>query len=502
MVFSCLVDADFLCTERFMQGEGRDPLSEQSLVDLLGCLKEEVARFYPPTSALNETRCQVLDACIRAASNHPGFFSLTVPTGGGKTYASLLFALEHAVKRDARRVVYAVPYTSIIEQNARVFRDVLGERSVLEHHANFDFDFDEEVESYKSGDAKKALRRASENWDAPIVVTTNVQFFESLYANRTSRCRKLHNIANSVIVLDEAQMVPTKQLLPCLRALIELVANYGCSVVLCTATQPAFNGMLGRKGFAVREIAPAPSELFKKLKRVSYRFDGVLGDDDLAARLADRDQSLCIVNSRKQARRLHELLDGEDSYHLTTLMHPVHRERVLNEIRQRLREGRTCRVVATSLIEAGVDVDFPVVYRALAGVDSMVQAAGRCNREGRQSAEESIVHVFEPADDYALPSDVAQKVAIARSVISEMEGAACESCDIGALEAIDAYFARLYAVREGALDASGVLRDLEGFSLKSLNIPFKRAADDFRMIEEGSRTVVIPDPESNPISSR
>ena len=301
----------------------------------------------------------------------PGFFSLTVPTGGGKTYASLLFALEHAVKRDARRVVYAVPYTSIIEQNARVFRDVLGERSVLEHHANFDFDFDEEVESYKSGDAKTALRRASENWDARIVVTTNVQFFESLYANRTSRCRKLHNIANSVIVLDEAQMVPTKQLLPCLRALIELVANYGCSVVLCTATQPAFNGMLGRKGFAVREIAPAPSELFKKLKRVSYRFDGVLGDDDLAARLADRDQSLCIVNSRKQARRLHELLDGEGSYHLTTLMHPVHRERVLNEIRQRLREGRTCRVVATSLIEAGVDVDFPVVYRALAGVDSM-----------------------------------------------------------------------------------------------------------------------------------
>ncbi len=159
MVFSCLVDADFLCTERFMQGEGRDPLSEQSLVDLLGCLKEEVARFYPPTSALNETRCQVLDACIRAASNHPGFFSLTVPTGGGKTYASLLFALEHAVKRDARRVVYAVPYTSIIEQNARVFRDVLGERSVLEHHANFDFDFDEEVESYKSGDAKKPTAR-------------------------------------------------------------------------------------------------------------------------------------------------------------------------------------------------------------------------------------------------------------------------------------------------------------------------------------------------------
>ena len=482
MVFSCLVDADFLCTERFMQGEGRDPLSEQSLVDLLGCLKEEVARFYPPTSALNETRCQVLDACIRAASNHPGFFSLTVPTGGGKTYASLLFALEHAVKRDARRVVYAVPYTSIIEQNARVFRDVLGERSVLEHHANFDFDFDEEVESYKSGDAKKALRRASENWDAPIVVTTNVQFFESLYANRTSRCRKLHNIANSVIVLDEAQMVPTKQLLPCLRALIELVANYGCSVVLCTATQPAFNGMLGRKGFAVREIAPAPSELFKKLKRVSYRFDGVLGDDDLAARLADRDQSLCIVNSRKAAQSIFARLPQEASFHLSTLMVPAQRQTLLDEIRRRLKAGEPCRVVSTSLIEAGVDVDFPAVYRELAGLDSVLQAAGRCNREGKRAAGESIVTIFERTE---LPP------LLFRTAVGATRHALKDGRDPAVQETMQRYFRELRALSGETLDKSGVIKAFEK-GINGCELPFRTVAENFHLIDQNTRTVYVP----------
>lgn len=497
MIFSSLVDADFLCTERFMAGEGRTPLTKEGLGDLLARLEERTACFYPPTTELNKTRCRILDACSQAASDSPGFFSLTVPTGGGKTYASLLFALKHAgeVGNGMRRVVYAIPYTSIIEQNAQVFREALGDRNVLEHHANFDFDFNEERGSGTVDPVKAALRRASENWDAPVVVTTNVQLFESLHANRTSRCRKLHNLANSVIVLDEAQMLPTKQLLPCLRALVELVANYGCSVVLCTATQPAFNAMLAEKGFPVREIAPDPRRLYEELRRTTYLFEGSLEDDALASRLRECDQALCIVNSRKQARRLHELLDGEDSFHLTTLMYSEHRERVLKEIRLRLREGRRCRVVATSLIEAGVDVDFPVVYRVLAGVDSMVQAAGRCNREGRRPADRSIVHLFEPAGEYALPADVAQKARIARSVIGEIERETGEACDVGALETIEMYFERLYVLRDGKLDASGALESLEGFSLKSLNIPFKHVADTFRMIEEGSHTVVILDPD-------
>ena len=275
MVFSCLVDADFLCTERFMNGAARQPLTTDSLEVLLKRLEEKVGTFYPPQTELNKTRCEILNACVQSASESPGVYSLTVPTGGGKTYASLYFALRHALAdgHGMRRVIYAVPYTSIIEQNAAVFRKELGERNVLEHHANFDFD--------NAGDDGGSLRLAAENWDAPIVVTTNVQLFESLFASKTSRCRKLHNIANSVIVLDEAQMLPIKQLLPCVRVLAELVHRYGCTVVLCTATQPSLDGLFAQYGCAVREIVPDPKSLYEHLRRVEYRHLGKLADEEL-----------------------------------------------------------------------------------------------------------------------------------------------------------------------------------------------------------------------------
>lgn len=248
MLFSCLVDADFLCTERFMNGEERKRLTEDSLASLRDALEAKIASFYPPQSSINAIRCSVLDACLDASRKPKGVYSLTVPTGGGKTYASLRFALNHAVSagNGMQRVIYCIPYTSIIDQNAEVFREVLGDRNVLEHHANFDFD--DEAED------GRALRLAAENWDAPVVVTTNVQFFESLYGNRTSRCRKLHNIAGSVIVLDEAQMLPTKQLIPCIKALAELVKHYGCTVVLCTATQPSLNEFFMECGLSLIHI--------------------------------------------------------------------------------------------------------------------------------------------------------------------------------------------------------------------------------------------------------
>lgn len=496
MVFSCLVDADFLCTERFMRDGARERLSDERLDVLCERLEEKIASFYPPKTELNATRCNLLDACARAAEEEPGVFSLTVPTGGGKTYASMRFALRHALAEGhgMRRVIYAVPYTSIIEQNAAVFREVLGERNVLEHHANFDFD--------DQGEDGDTLRLAAENWDAPVVVTTNVQLFESLFASKTSRCRKLHNIAGSVIVLDEAQMLPTKQLLPCVRALVELVQRYGCSVVLCTATQPSLDELFGRFGCPVREIAPDPQELYERLRRTTYRFDGKLADEELASRLAAHDQTLCVVNSRKQAKRLYDLVVAEASdgaFHLSTLMHPVHRERVLKEIRRRLKDGEACRVVATSLVEAGVDVDFPVAYRALAGIDSMVQCAGRCNREGRRDAQESVVHLFEPSEPYALPDDVRQKAELARLVLLHAGidlNAADEPCDVGSLEVIAAYFSQLHEIRCDRLDASGALADLESLRVSGSApcIPFKSAAERFRMIEEGSRSVVVPDP--------
>lgn len=496
MVFSCLVDADFLCTERFMQGEERQPLSVDGLDVLNARLEKKITSFYPPKTKLNETRCNLLDACARMAEESPGVFSLTVPTGGGKTYASMRFALRHALAGDhgMRRVIYGVPYTSIIEQNAAVFREVLGEHNVLEHHANFDFD--------DVGEDGDLLRLATENWDAPVVVTTNVQLFESLFANKTSRCRKLHNIAGSVIVLDEAQMLPTKQLLPCVRALAELVERYGCSVVLCTATQPSLDKLFEQFGCTVREIAPDPQELYERLRRVTYRYDGKLEDDELALRLGTHDQVLCVVNSRRQAKRLYDLVStacGEAGgvFHLSTLMHPVHREHVLKEVRQGLKEGEPCRVIATSLIEAGVDVDFPVVYRALAGVDSVVQCAGRCNREGRHNASESTVYLFEPAESYALPNDIKQKTELARLVLQGADVDEGKPCDAGSLEVIAAYFEQLHDVRRDNLDASSVLSDLVNLRISKgvPLIPFKSVAERFRMIEEGSHAVVIPDVE-------
>lgn len=497
MLFSCLVDADYLCTERFMRGEAREQLSEENLEELYFRIEEKVRSFYPPKTALNEIRCGLLDACSKTAQGKPGVYSLTVPTGGGKTIESLYFALKHAQVHGMRRVVYGVPYTSIIEQNAQVFRELLGERAVLEHHANFDFD--------DRGEEGEVLRLATENWDAPVVVTTNVQLFESLFANKTSRCRKLHNLANSVIVLDEAQMIPTKQLLPCVRALAELVHRYGCTVVLCTATQPSLDGFFEKFGCSVREIAPDPQEIYEQLRRVEYCFAGPLEDSVLAERLVDHDQVLCIVNNRRQARRLYELVVdcgvyGEDGvFHLSTLMHAVHRERVLKEVRQRLKAGEPCCVVSTSLIEAGVDVDFPVAYRALAGIDSMVQCAGRCNREAKRSKSESVVYLFEAATSYGLPADIRQKAAVSRSIaqrlaVNDSPKEGCR-CDIGSLDVIQAYFDQLHELRAERLDATHALSAMTNFStINSVPfIPFEHVAGEFRMIEEGSQTVLVPD---------
>lgn len=519
MLFSCLVDADYLCTERFMRGAPREGLAHDSLDVLLERLEGKVQSFYPPTTGLNATRCEILDACAQAALESPGVFSLTVPTGGGKTYASLRFALRHALAdgHDMRRVIYVAPYMAIIEQNAEVFRKVLGAQNVLEHHANFDFD--------DAGEDGRQLRLATENWDVPIITTTTVQLFESLFSNKPSRCRKLHNIAKSVIVLDEAQMLPTKQLLPCVRALAELVLRYGCSVVLCTATQPSLDGLFAQYGCNVREIVSDPEDLYERLRRVEYRFIKKVDDEDLAARLASRSQVLCVVNSRKQARNVYDLVktllsaqnQGEDEeanegekkgiFHLSTLMHPVHREKVLSEVRTRLEAGEPCRVVSTSLIEAGVDVDFPVVYRALAGIDSMVQCAGRCNREARCSALKSCVFLFESATSYGVPSDVNQKRALARSVMADLLGEGIPddpgeggvACDIGSLDAIASYFDQLLDLRSDRLDAEKVLCDLSTFTAFPLSdiwlpsIPFADAAVRFRVIDEGTHPVIVPD---------
>ncbi len=399
MLFSCLVDADFLETERFYLEAKRESiergghLGPEALRDRLRLhmadMTTKAAEKHP--GQLNSLRAEVLSRAVARAEDRPGLFTLTVPTGGGKTLASLSFALEHAVQHGRSRVIYVIPYTSIIEQTAEVFRAALAtDDDILEHHASFDWEranigrgTDDE-----GADGLKKLRLAAENWDAPIVVTTAVQFFESLFSNRVSRCRKLHNLAKSVIIIDEAQMMPLKLLLPSIAALKELQTNYGATVVLCTATQPALRTVDGfRGGFAIddgRELAPEPKRLYAAVKRfeIEWRAEPV-SDEEITACFAERQQMLVIVNTRAHAKALFaKMKDMGGAVHLSTLMCPLHRRTTLAEIKRGLKEGRPVRLVSTSLIEAGVDVDFPEVWRAATGLDAIIQAGGRCNREG------------------------------------------------------------------------------------------------------------------------
>ena len=414
MLYSCLVDADYLDTEAFYSNLENEASERGGYPDLnalqhnfnqfINAFRRRIAQASEQTeaekrnAALNRLRSEILDHAVEQAAQPQGLFTLTVPTGGGKTFTSMAFALEHAKQHGMRRVIYVIPFTSIIEQNAAEFRKVfgeLGEQSVLEHHSTFD---DGKLQNEAT---KDKLRLASENWDAPIVVTTAVQFFESLFADRSSRCRKLHNIAGSVIILDEAQMLPLNLLLPIMQAIKELAQNYRCSIVMCTATQPAVQAENGfYRGFEnVREIAPKPTALFDKLRRTTVQHIGTQTDTDLLAKLGEHSQMLVIVNNRRHARSLYDQakhLDG--TFHLTTLMCAKHRSQKLDEIRGRLKNGEPCRVIATSLIEAGVDVDFPLVMRAEAGLDSVAQAAGRCNREGKRSSENSFVWIFAPEE--------------------------------------------------------------------------------------------------------
>jgi len=498
MLFSCLVDADFLDTEAFYQklkGEEKNrgdhpPLYklQQALDTHLGELKNKVAKNSP--SKVNNLRQNVLNYSRKQALLSPGLFSLTVPTGGGKTLTSMAFALDHAIAHSKthqqRRIIYVIPFTSIIEQNANEFRKVfkeLGDDIVLEHHSAFDdrkFDGREET--------KDKLKLAMENWDSPIIVTTAVQFFESLFADRTSKCRKLHNITGSVIILDEAQMLPLKLLRPTMAAIDELARNYKCSIVLCTATQPALlhsdDFLNGFKN--VREIAPEPLRLYTDLDRVTVRHVGVQKDEQLAEIIGGNDQILIIVNNRRHAHALFELIGADEGhYHLTTLMCAMHRREVLDEIRERLNDGCRCKVISTSLIEAGVDVDFPMVMRAETGLDSIAQAAGRCNREGRKSKEESAVLIF-TSPEWKAPPELDQYAASLRHVIRNHEG------DLLALEAIKAYFKDVYwrKDQDGGLDAKKLLKThrdhFEGFTF-----PFQTIANEYRIIESYMRPVII-----------
>lgn len=493
MLFSCLVDADYLDTEAFYDAvEGRTS-ARHAPVPTLAALREQLNSYlsqFEADTKVNQIRADILHHVRQQSEQPPGLFSLNVPTGGGKTLASLAFALDHAIRHGLRRIIFVIPFTSIVEQNAAVFRAAfgpLGAAAVLEHHSAFVAPAPpkDEPDRYQ---ARQKVRLAMENWDAPIVVTTAVQFFESLFAARPSPCRKLHNIAGSVVILDEAQTLPLKLLRPVVAAIDELARNYQSSVVLCTATQPALNAPDFDGGLeGVRELAPEPLKLFRQLERVRVRHVGILDDVQLTACLREQAQVLCIVNNRRHARAVYQsIADLPGARHLTTLMCAKHRSKVLAEIRTMLDRGEPCRLVATSLIEAGVDVSFPRVFRAEAGLDSIAQAAGRCNRNGERRLEDSEVLVFTNAsEEWAPPPELKQFAQAAREVLRKHVDDALSPV------AIDAYFRQLYWQKGNSeLDAANLMGLTQSSRIESL--PLETLATEFRMIETAHMPVIVP----------
>ena len=491
MLFSCLVDADYLDTERFMNPESFERRSKyNSMPDLKGRFDIHMDEMLmnAPSTVVNSIRSRILKDCIKSGELLPGFFSITVPTGGGKTLSSMAWALVHALKYNKSRIIFAIPYTSIITQTAQIYRTIFGDDNVIEHHSNID-------ENTNTQERKLA----AENWDAPIVVTTNVQLFESLFSNKSSRCRKLHNLVNSIIILDEAQMLPPEFLNPILSVLKGLVDNYDVSVMLSTATQPALTGKIGGKGqFAfegidpnsVREVVQNVDELALDLKRVEIEFPLNINETidwfAIADELQRHEQVLCIVNTRNQCRELHELMP-EGTLHLSRLMCTAHIMDTIVEIKRRLIENLPVRVVSTQLIEAGVDIDFPVVFRAIAGLDSIAQCAGRCNREGKLNKENrlGLMKVFvppkgTPAGLMRKGADTFKEMLLNRS---DNKNALLEP------KAFLEYF-RLFYSKIDNFDKADI-GDSIWKDAKSMKFQFATAARDFRLIDDKNAQTIL-----------
>ena len=500
MLFAALVDADSICTERFCSPDKiKAKLRRQPLYDDPASLRAKLDKVLDdlmhgvPDTEVNRQRANILAWCREAAEEKPGFLTLNVPTGGGKTLAAMSFALRHVVAHHAkgmRRIIVAVPYTSIIEQNSGVYASALGSRNVVEHHSNLDdFNEDDEVD-----EATIRRRLSCENWDAPVIVTTNVQLFESLFAHKRLRTRKLHNIAGSVIILDEAQCVPVgfmDLIVPMLR---DLVDHYGCTVVLSTATQPAWQQKRGKPAFGIpeekiRAIIPPGAGLSRveAFDRVQVEWPdstNPLSHEHLARQLAAKPCVMAIVHRKKDAqwlaRRLKELLPAERVFHLSTNMCPAHRRRALEEIRSALEDyrqsGMPCRIVSTQLVEAGVDLDLPVIYRAMAGLDSIVQAAGRCNREGRLGNKGRVV-VFHSETQ---PPDCHLKrcAEITANMLFEQDG----QIDIGDPAVFEVFFRKLYFASN---------TDSKHLARHESDLNFETLGREFRLIDETQQIPVV-----------
>ena len=525
MILSCLVDADRLDAEYFVENGcerserrwldfahatlgGTNMAQEQTpnMNTITTCAKRLAAMMHgdntkkivsladtinkhntayldaEPDSPINQARCDILRQCLdhgQDVTYKRDIYTLTAPTGSGKTNASITFALNHAATHGFDRVIYVIPYMSIIDQTADTFNKLFGDKNILAHYSQADWQTNDDAMS-----ADKQIM--AENWNAPIVITTAVQFFESLYSNKTSPLRKLHNIANSVIVFDEAQTLPVEYLLPCLKAICSLVDDYRCSAVLCTATQPTTNGYIDNMrndSHDIKEIvniSDAQRELFD---RTAIKFAGTITQHDLAKQLAGQLQTLCVVNTRAAAQELYEEVknrcdDPDGVYCLTTLQCPYDRQTIIDEIRTKLATDQPCRVVSTSLIEAGVDLDFPTAWRQTAGLDSILQIAGRCNRNGKRNKDDSVVTIFD--DGERIPRYIKQNtdaMALTRSTYN----------DVTSADAIRSYFNALFGLKgDSTLDRHDILKQST-----STTMPFAHIANEMNIINNDNVDIII-----------
>jgi CRISPR-associated endonuclease/helicase Cas3 len=539
LLFSCLIDADRLDTERFANPEQYQQRQQRANAVSIGQLWETfqqkqqafVQDPQKPQSQVNRVRAEVYEHCLAAATEESGVFRLCVPTGGGKTRSGLAFALKHAVEKESKagkpsRVIFAVPYTSIIEQTAQVYREEifgeLGDAAVLEHHSAIQAekpdrtaDQQAQIEVEEVGvDAQVQAKLATQNWAAPLIVTTTVQLFESLFSHKTSKCRKLHNLVNSVIVLDEVQTLPISLLAPILSMLKELVDRYEVTVVLCTATQPALEGDTPyfTDGFPLNSVCNIiPPGLarthFRQLKRVHYEVPQP-GEtwtwQDLKDRLPQAQSALVVLNTRKDAiavldflgvervrahqstdlprEQVHSILQSAPALHLSTLLCGEHRRAILREVRRRLEHQELCTVVSTQVVEAGVDVDFPVVFRALGPLDRIVQAAGRCNREGKLNdiGQLGRVVIFEPAAGSHPPQgEYAKAMQKARSMLQDAD---FKEAQLHEPDIFQEYFRHLYTVCK---------RDPKGIQALRQSWTFRTVGEEFKLIEDNTVPVVV-----------
>ena len=485
MLFSCLVDADSLDTETFINPEqAKQRGCHTSMLELLATFEKhlEALKANAPDTEVNHIRNYVQEQCIKKSQGSGGFYSLTVPTGGGKTLASVLWALHHAVKNQLQRIIIAIPYTSIIVQTAATLKRIFGEDNVLEHHSNVNPD---EIKDHK---LHERLQLATENWDYPIIVTTNVQLFESLFSNRRSDCRKLHNISKSVIILDEVQTLPLGFYQPIVHTLDTLKRVFRTSVLFTTASQPILSGRIEGSNpmvsfnalQSVHEIIPQDAQLHDKLRRVELQFmEGAKSYDEIAEELTRYPKVLCIVNTRRDAKELYDRLPKEGvCLHLSRMMCPAHVTSTIKRIKEALttQSDQPIRVIATQLIEAGVDIDFPVVFRQEAGLDSILQAAGRCNREGKRGVCSTFV--FSLAKEHPLPPGFITQTNNARIGMGKQH-------DWFSPEAMNSYFKQLHS-------------RIDNFDIKHIQellykpeCEFEEAARHFRLIDDQTTSVII-----------